>query len=137
MSGIDNYAPGYIDRENEVIVGLQTDAPLKRIVNLYGGTRMAKSALEQYGYQLDPEIEAHFTEYRKTHNEGVFDAYPERTRAARHAGERDARRARELVFRQQADREQQRVARDGALRPRNGAASSATTAGWPCTAWTA
>ena len=67
-------------------MGLQTDAPLKRIVNLYGGTRMAKSALEQYGYQLDPEIEAHFTEYRKTHNEGVFDAYPERTRAARHAG---------------------------------------------------
>ena len=86
VSGIDNYAPGYIDRENEVIVGLQTDAPLKRIVNLYGGTRMAKSALEQYGYQLDPEIEAHFTEYRKTHNEGVFDAYPKRTRAARHAG---------------------------------------------------
>ena len=86
VSGIDNYAPGYIDRENEVIVGLQTDAPLKRIVNLYGGTRMAKSALEQYGYQLDPEIEAHFTEYRKTHNEGAFDAYPERTRAARHAG---------------------------------------------------
>ena len=86
VSGIDNYAPGYIDRENEVIVGLQTDAPLKPIVNLYGGTRMAKSALEQYGYQLDPEIEAHFTEYRKTHNEGVFDAYPERTRAARHAG---------------------------------------------------
>ena len=86
VSGIDNYAPGYIDKENEVIVVLQTDAPLKRIVNLYGGTRMAKSALEQYGYQLDPEIEAHFTEYRKTHNEGVFDAYPERTRAARHAG---------------------------------------------------
>ena len=86
VSGIDNYAPGYIDRENEVIVGLQTDAPLKRIVNLYGGTRMAKSALEQYGYQLDPEIEAIFTKYRKTHNEGVFDAYPERTRAARHAG---------------------------------------------------
>ena len=86
VSGIDNYAPGYIDKEKEVIVGLQTDAPLKRIVNLYGGTRMAKSALEQYGYQLDSEIEAHFTEYRKTHNEGVFDAYPERTRAARHAG---------------------------------------------------
>ena len=86
VSGIDNYAPGYIDKENEVIVGLQTDAPLKRIVNLYGGARMAKSALEQYGYQLDPEIEAHFTEYRKTHNEGDIDAYPERTRAARHAG---------------------------------------------------
>ena len=86
VSGIDNFAPGYIDKDNEVIVGLQTDAPLKRIVNPFGGMRMAKSALEQYGYQLDPEIEAHFTEYRKTHNEGVFDAYPERTRAARHAG---------------------------------------------------
>ena len=86
ISGIDNFAPGYIDKENEVIVGLQTDAPLKRIVNLYGGTRMAKSALEQYGYELDPEIAAHFSEYRKTHNEGVFDAYPKRTRDARHAG---------------------------------------------------
>lgn len=86
ISGIDNFAPGYIDRENEVIVGLQTDAPLKRIVNLYGGMRMAKSSLEQYGYQLDPAIEAHFSEYRKTHNEGVFDAYPKRTRVARHAG---------------------------------------------------
>ena len=86
VSGIDNFAPGYIDKENEVIVGLQTDAPLKRIVNLYGGTRMAKSALEQYGYTLDPDIDAHFSEYRKTHNEGVFDAYPKRTRLARHAG---------------------------------------------------
>ena len=86
ISGIDNFAPGYIDQENEVVVGLQTDAPLKRIVNLYGGMRMAKSSLEQYGYQLDPAIEAHFSEYRKTHNEGVFDAYPKRTRVARHAG---------------------------------------------------
>ena len=86
ISGIDNFAPGYIDQENEVVVGLQTDAPLKRIVNLYGGMRMAKSSLEQYGYQLDPAIEAHFSEYRKTHNEGVFDAYPNRTRVARHAG---------------------------------------------------
>ena len=86
VSGIDNFAPGYIDKENEVIVGLQTDAPLKRIVNLFGGMRMATSALEQYGYKLNPEIERHFRMYRKTHNEGVFDAYPERTRAARHAG---------------------------------------------------
>ena len=86
ISGIDNFEPGYIDKENEVIVGLQTDAPLKRIVNLYGGMRMAKSSLEQYGYQLDPTIERHFAEYRKTHNEGVFDAYPERTRVARHVG---------------------------------------------------
>ena len=86
ISGIDNFAPGYIDRENEVIVGLQTDAPLKRIVNLYGGLRCAQQSLKQYGFQLNPDIESKFHEYRKTHNEGVFDAYPERVRAARHAG---------------------------------------------------
>lgn len=86
VSGIDNFEPGYIDKENEVIVGLQTDAPLKRIVNLYGGLRTAKSALEQYGYELNPEIEKHFKLYRKTHNDGVFDAYPKRTRLARTAG---------------------------------------------------
>ena len=86
VSGIDNFEPGYIDQENEVIVGLQTDAPLKRIVNLYGGMRMAESALHEYGYELDPEIERHFSLYRKTHNEGVFDAYPKRTRLARTAG---------------------------------------------------
>lgn len=86
VSGIDNFAPGYIDKDNEVIVGLQTDAPLKRIVNPFGGMRMAKSALEQYGYQLDPDVEKHFNLYRKTHNDGVFDAYPERIRVARSAG---------------------------------------------------
>ena len=86
ISGITNFAPGYIDKENEVIVGLQTDAPLKRIVNLYGGKRMAHQSLEQYGYKLNEEINRHFNEYRKTHNEGVFDAYPKRTRLARTAG---------------------------------------------------
>ena len=86
VSGIDNFAPGYIDRENEVIVGLQTDVPLKRIVNLYGGMKMAKSALEQYGYELNPQLEKDFHAYRKTHNEGVFDAYPKRTKVARHVG---------------------------------------------------
>lgn len=86
ISGIDNFAPGYIDKENEVIVGLQTDAPLKRIVNLYGGMKMAKSALEQYGYELNPQLEKDFHAYRKTHNEGVFDAYPKRTKVARHVG---------------------------------------------------
>ena len=86
VSGINNFAPGYIDRENEVIVGLQTDAPLKRIVNPFGGMRNATAALEQYGYHLNPEIEKHFKMYRKTHNEGVFDAYPKRTRLARTAG---------------------------------------------------
>ena len=86
VSGVENFKAGYIDKDNEVIVGLQTDAPLKRIVNLYGGMRMATSALEQYGYKLNEDIQNHFHEYRKTHNEGVFDAYPERTRIARTAG---------------------------------------------------
>ena len=86
LSGIDAFAPGYIDKENEMIVGLQTDKPLKRIVNMYGGRRMAESSLEQYGYKLDPTISKDFAEFKKTHNEGVFDAYPERTRVARHCG---------------------------------------------------
>ncbi len=86
ISGICNFAPGYIDKENEVIVGLQTDAPLKRMVNLYGGTRMAEQSLTAYGYELNPTIKEHFNEYRKTHNQGVFDAYPKSVRAARSAG---------------------------------------------------
>ena len=86
ISGICNFEPGYIDRENELIVGLQTDAPLKRMVNLYGGMRMAEQSLKAYGYTLNPTIKAHFAEYRKTHNQGVFDAYPASVRAARHAG---------------------------------------------------
>ncbi len=86
ISGICNFEPGYIDRENEVIVGLQTDAPLKRMVNLYGGMRMAEQSLKAYGYELDPVIKAHFSEYRKTHNQGVFDAYPAAVRTARHVG---------------------------------------------------
>ena len=86
ISGIDNFEAGYIDKENEVIYGLQTDAPLKRIVNLYGGLKMAKSALDQYGYKLNEDILKNFHAYRKTHNEGVFDAYPKRTKIARHAG---------------------------------------------------
>ena len=83
ISGIDNFEPGYIDRKNEVIVGLQTDEPLKRIVNPYGGMRMVKKALESYGYVLNKDIEMKFTEYRKTHNEGVFDAYTKDIRKAR------------------------------------------------------
>mgnify|MGYP000423195050 CR=1 FL=1 len=86
VSGIDNYDPGYIDRDNEVIVGLQTDAPLKRIVNPFGGMRMVQSSLKEYGYELDPEINKNFSKYRKTHNEGVFDAYTKEIRAARSAG---------------------------------------------------
>lgn len=86
ISGIDNYEPGYIDKDNEVIVGLQTDAPLKRIVNPWGGWRMVEQSLEAYGYKLDEDIEEYFPKYVKTHNEGVFDAYTEDIRAARSVG---------------------------------------------------
>ncbi|MBE6152123.1 MAG: formate C-acetyltransferase [Firmicutes bacterium] len=85
MSGIDNYLPGYIDRKNEIIVGLQTDKPLKRIVNPYGGIRMVYNSLGAYGYKLDNTVEKYFNEYRKTHNQGVFDAYPLDVRKARSA----------------------------------------------------
>ncbi len=84
MSGIDNFNAGYISRQNEVIVGLQTDEPLKRIVNPYGGIRMVDEALEAYGYHLDKDTEAKFREFRKTHNEGVFDAYTDEIKKARH-----------------------------------------------------
>ncbi len=83
IAGIDNFEPGYIDRKNEVIVGLQTDEPLKRIINPYGGMRMVKKSLEAYGYVMNRDIEMKFTEYRKTHNEGVFDAYTKQIRKAR------------------------------------------------------
>ena len=86
VSGINTFEPGYIDRRNEVVVGLQTDKPLKRIVNLYGGTRMAEKALAAYHRELDPTIKKHFWEYRKTHNDGVFDAYTPEIRKARKAG---------------------------------------------------
>jgi len=86
VSGIDVFKPGYIDKENEVIVGVQTDAPLKRIVNPYGGIRMAEQSLESYGYKVDPEMHEIFTKYRKTHNNGVFDAYTEEMRTARKVG---------------------------------------------------
>ena len=86
VSGINNYAPGYIDKDNEVIFGLQTDAPLKRIVNPFGGTRMVKDSLKSYGYEWDKDVEEKFTQYRKTHNDGVFDAYTSDIRKARHVG---------------------------------------------------
>ena len=84
MSGIDNFEPGYIDRSNEVIVGLQTDEPLKRIVNPYGGYRMVKKSLEAYGFHLSKDLEQKFIEFRKTHNDGVFDAYTDEIKKARH-----------------------------------------------------
>ncbi|MDD3224096.1 MAG: formate C-acetyltransferase [Clostridium sp.] len=86
ISGIDSYKPGYLDKENEVIVGFQTDAPLKRITNPFGGVRMAEQALDSYGYKIGDKMHEIFTKYRKTHNQGVFDAYPEETKVARHAG---------------------------------------------------
>lgn len=83
MSGIDNFEPGYIDKENEVIVGLQTNEPLKRIVNPYGGIRMVYNELDAYGYKLDENVDKYFNEYRKSHNQGVFDAYTKEIRLAR------------------------------------------------------
>ncbi len=86
MSGINAYEAGYIDKDNEVIVGLQTDAPLKRIVNPYGGIRMVYQELDAYGYKLNPTVDKYFNEFRKTHNQGVFDAYTKDIRVARHVG---------------------------------------------------
>ena len=87
ISGINSFKPGYIDKANEVIVGLQTDKPLKRIVNVYGGLRTAKQALEAYNKKLDKRIDNFFTAgMRKTHNDGVFDVYTPEIRRARSAG---------------------------------------------------
>ena len=83
VSSLCNYPAGYIDKENELIVGLQTDEPLKRGVNPFGGIRMARSACEAYGYKLSDEIERYFT-YRTTHNDGVFRVYSDEMKAARH-----------------------------------------------------
>src|SRR5436190_21917251 len=80
---ITAHAPGYIDRENEIIVGLQTDAPLKRAIMPNGGLRMAINALEAYGYKPDPHVVETFSKYRKTHNEAVFDAYTVNIRKCR------------------------------------------------------
>ena len=86
ISGIDAYAPGYIDKDLEKIVGLQTDAPLKRAIMPYGGIRMVENSCDAYGFKLNPEIKEIFTKYRKTHNQGVFDVYTEEMRNARKAG---------------------------------------------------
>ncbi len=86
VSTITSHGPGYLDKEIEQIVGFQTDKPFKRSLMPFGGIRMAKTALESYGYELDKEVEHIFTDYRKTHNQGVFDVYTPEMRAARHAG---------------------------------------------------
>ena len=86
MSGINAFDKGYICEDDNVIVGLQTDAPLKRIVNPYGGIRMVYQELEAYNYKLNPEVDKYFNAFRKTHNQGVFDAYTAEIRKARHVG---------------------------------------------------
>lgn len=86
VSGINNYPAGYLDKENELIVGFQTDEPMKRIVNPYGGYRMVTNSLDAYGLKMDPTIEKYFNEFRKTHNQGVFDAYTSQMRKARTVG---------------------------------------------------
>lgn len=86
VSGIDSFDAGYIDKENEEIVGLQTDAPLKRMINPYGGMRMVEQSLAAYGYEMDADRKRDFKEFRKTHNDGVFDAYTPRMRKARTVG---------------------------------------------------
>ena len=86
VSLIDAYGPGYIDKDLETVVGVQTDAPLKRAVMPFGGIRMVETSCDAYGYKLNPEISEIFTKYRKTHNQGVFDAYTPDMRAARSAG---------------------------------------------------
>ena len=82
VSSLTSYAPGYIDKENEIIVGMQTNRPLKRGINPFGGMRMARQACEAYGYKLSDKIESEF-QYRTTHNEGVFRAYTDEMRLAR------------------------------------------------------
>ncbi|NNU28630.1 formate C-acetyltransferase [Isoptericola sediminis] len=82
-AGITAHEPGYIDPASEIIVGLQTDAPLKRAIMPNGGWRMVEGALNTYGYPVDQDLKKVFTEYRKTHNQGVFDVYPPNVRAAR------------------------------------------------------
>ncbi len=85
VSTITSHGAGYIDKDLETIVGLQTDAPLKRSLQPFGGIRMAETSCKSYGYEVDPEVSEIFTKYRKTHNQGVFDAYTPEMRKARHA----------------------------------------------------
>lgn len=86
ISGINEYKAGYIDEAFEKIVGVQTDAPLKRAVMPFGGIRMAENAAKSYGYEVSAKISEIFTKYRKTHNQGVFDAYTDEMRLARKSG---------------------------------------------------
>ncbi len=86
FSGIANFEAGYIDRSNEVVVGFQTDAPLKRIMNPYGGFRMLEASLSAYNYTMSDEMSGRFQEFRRTHNDGVFGAYTDEMKLARSVG---------------------------------------------------
>ena len=86
VSGVNNFGPGYIVKDHEDIVGLQTDAPLKRIINPYGGIRLVDSILDIYNRKMDPKTNEFFHKYTKTHNQGVFDAYTPEIRRARSTG---------------------------------------------------
>jgi len=85
VSTVTSHSAGYIEKDLEKIVGLQTDEPFKRALQPFGGIKMAEQALNMYGYELDPEVKEIFTKYRKTHNDGVFDAYTSEMRKARTA----------------------------------------------------
>ncbi|MEK3891952.1 formate C-acetyltransferase [Bacillus sp. FSL W7-1354] len=86
VSTITSHGPGYLDKDLEKVVGVQTDEPFKRSLQPFGGIRMAKQACESYGFELNEEVERIFTDYRKTHNQGVFDAYTDEMKLARKVG---------------------------------------------------
>ncbi|MCY8570578.1 formate C-acetyltransferase [Bacillus haynesii] len=86
VSTITSHGPGYLDKGLEKVVGVQTDEPFKRSLQPFGGIRMAKQACESYGFELNDEVEKIFTDYRKTHNQGVFDAYTDEMKLARKVG---------------------------------------------------
>ena len=86
VSTITSHGPGYLDKDKEQVVGFQTDKPFKRGLQPFGGIRMSEKAAESYGFHIDPEVSHIFTEYRKTHNQGVFDVYTPEMRAARKSG---------------------------------------------------
>ncbi|MBI4977595.1 MAG: formate C-acetyltransferase [Spirochaetes bacterium] len=86
ISSVTSHKPGYIDKDNEIIVGLQTDAPLRRSIKPFGGIRMVEHALEDYGYSLSPQVKAVFEKYRKTHNDAVFQGYTGEMKVARKHG---------------------------------------------------
>lgn len=86
VSSITSHGPGYLNKELETIVGFQTEKPFKRGLQPFGGIRMSEQAAESYGFKIDEEISHIFSEYRKTHNQGVFDAYTPAMRAARKSG---------------------------------------------------